>query len=57
MEGLTYETVLAFCQSWSVVYFGLMFAAAFGYAMWPGNKKRFAEAAYMPLRDGEDGDV
>jgi cytochrome c oxidase cbb3-type subunit 4 len=56
MEGLTYDTVLAFCQSWSVVYFGLMFAAAFAYAMWPANKKRFAEAAYMPLRDG-DGDV
>ncbi|MBL6852684.1 MAG: cbb3-type cytochrome c oxidase subunit 3 [Alphaproteobacteria bacterium] len=55
MEGLTYDTVLAFCQSWSVVYFSLMFAVAFAYAFWPSNKKRFSEAAYMPLRDS-DGD-
>jgi cytochrome c oxidase cbb3-type subunit 4 len=56
MEGLSYETVLAFFQSWSVVYFGLMFAAAFAYAMWPSNKKRFAQAAAIPLHD-DDGDV
>ena len=56
MEGLSYETVLAVCQSWSVVYFALMFAAALTYALWPSNKKRFAEAAYLPLRD-DAGDV
>ncbi|HUO89429.1 MAG TPA: cbb3-type cytochrome c oxidase subunit 3 [Rhizomicrobium sp.] len=54
MEGLSYETVLAFCQSWSVVYFGLMFTAAVAYALWPSNRKRFAEAAHVPLR--EDGE-
>jgi cytochrome c oxidase cbb3-type subunit 4 len=55
MEGLTYETVLAFCQSWSVVYFSLMFAAALAYALWPSNRKRFREAAELPLHD--DGDI
>ncbi len=54
MEGLQYETVLAFCQSWSVVYFSLMFAAALAYALWPSNQKRFAEAASIPLRDEGD---
>lgn len=55
MEAWSYEDVLAFCQSWSVVYFSLMFAGALAYALWPSNKKRFAEAACMPLHD--DGDI
>jgi cytochrome c oxidase cbb3-type subunit 4 len=54
VEGLTYETVLAFCQSWSVVYFGLMFVAACAYALWPSNQKRFAEAAQLPLHDDRE---
>jgi cytochrome c oxidase cbb3-type subunit 4 len=55
VEGLSYEEVLAFCQSWGVVYFSAMFAAAFAYALWPSNRKRFAEAARMPLHD--DGEI
>ncbi|MBS0469881.1 MAG: cbb3-type cytochrome c oxidase subunit 3 [Proteobacteria bacterium] len=55
MEGLDYETVLAFCQSWSVVYFSLMFAVAIAYALWPSNQKGFREAAALPLQD--DGDI
>jgi cytochrome c oxidase cbb3-type subunit 4 len=56
VEGLTYEEVLAFCQSWGVVYFSVMFAAAFAYALWPSNRKRFAEAAKVPLHD-DDGEL
>jgi len=55
VEGWAYEDVLAFCQSWGVVYFSAMFAAAFTYALWPSNRKRFTEAARMPLND--DGEL
>ena len=55
MEAWAYEDVLAFTQSWGVVYFLLMFAAAFTYALWPSNKEAFQEAARMPLND--DGDI
>lgn len=54
MEGLSYESVLAFCQSWGVVYFSAMFAAAFAYAWWPSNQKGFADAARLPLNDESD---
>ncbi len=51
MYHWAYEDVLAFAKSWSVVYFSLMFLAAFAYAYWPKNRERFRRAAYMPLRD------
>jgi len=35
MYHWAYEDVLAFAKSWSVVYFSLMFLAAFAYAYWP----------------------
>lgn len=54
MEGLSYEEVLGFAQSWGVVYFMAMFAVAFAYALWPSNKKRFDEAARIPLEEGEN---
>ena len=51
MERWAYEDVLAFAQSWSVVYFSLMFLAAFAYAYWPKNRDRFHQAALIPRRD------
>jgi len=54
MENWSYEQVLAFSQSWGAVYFVIMFAAAFTYALWPSNQAGFNEAARIPLND--DGD-
>ncbi len=54
MERWAYEDVLAFCQSWGAVYFMIMFAVAFTYALWPSNRSRFREAAQIPLRSEED---
>jgi len=54
MERWAYEDVLQFVQSWDAVYFGIMFAVAFAYALWPGNRTRFQEAAGIPLRDEEE---
>jgi cytochrome c oxidase cbb3-type subunit 4 len=53
MEAWAYEDVLAFAQSWGAVYFSVMFVVALAYALWPSNKKRFDEAAQIPLEEGE----
>ncbi|MBV8979005.1 MAG: cbb3-type cytochrome c oxidase subunit 3 [Alphaproteobacteria bacterium] len=54
MERWAYEDVLAFAQSWGAVYFIVMFAVAFVYALWPANREGFVRAAYIPLKDVED---
>ena len=51
MERWAYEDVLAFVQSWGVVYFLTMFAVAFAYAFRPRNQGRFRQAAQIPLQD------
>lgn len=55
MERWAYEDVLAFTRSWDAVYFTIMFAIAFVYALWPSNKAKFDQAAQVPLHD--DGDA
>jgi cytochrome c oxidase cbb3-type subunit 4 len=57
VERWAYEDVLAFAQSWGAVYFIAMFAVALAYALWPSNKKRFQEAARIPLEDDGASDV
>jgi cytochrome c oxidase cbb3-type subunit 4 len=54
VERWAYEDVLAFCQSWGAVYFMIMFAVAFAYALWPSNRARFKKAAQIPFDGGED---
>ena len=54
MERWAYEDVLAFTRSWDAVYFTIMFAVAFAYALWPSNKADFDQAANIPLRDDRD---
>ncbi len=54
MEPWAYEDVLAFTRSWDAVYFSVLFLIALGYALWPKNKKKFAEAAQIPLANDED---
>lgn len=51
MQRWAYEDVLAFAQSWSALYFTLMFLVAFAYAYWPRNRTRFQRAARIPLQD------
>jgi cytochrome c oxidase cbb3-type subunit 4 len=51
MDGLSYQDVLAFSQSWGGVYFMVMFGVAVAYALWPSNQEKFREAARIPLND------
>ena len=55
MDGaISYHEILEFTRSWDVVYFLVVFAGACIYALWPSNKKKFSEAAMIPLHDDED---
>nr|WP_321458414.1 cbb3-type cytochrome c oxidase subunit 3 [uncultured Cohaesibacter sp.] len=47
----TYETLANFAQTWGLLYFVLIFAGVLAYTFWPSNKKRFDDAAQMPLRE------
>jgi cytochrome c oxidase cbb3-type subunit 4 len=51
MEPWAYEDVLAFAQSWGSVYFTALFVIVVVYALWPSNKKKFSDAAQIPLRE------
>ncbi|ESR26438.1 cbb3-type cytochrome c oxidase subunit 3 [Lutibaculum baratangense] len=46
-----YESMAQFAQTFGLVYFFLIFAAAVVYALWPSNRKRFDAAAEIPLRE------
>ncbi|MGV3634700.1 MAG: cbb3-type cytochrome c oxidase subunit 3 [Pseudorhodoplanes sp.] len=47
----TYKTLAEFAQTWGLVYFVAVFLAVVVYAFWPSNKKKFDDAANMPLRE------
>ena len=46
---MTYEQVASISQVVALLFFVALFAAVLVYAFWPGNKKRFEEAAKLPL--------
>jgi cytochrome c oxidase cbb3-type subunit 4 len=48
---MTYETARHFVAAWGSVYFGVMFAGALAYALWPSKKKTFESAANIPLNE------
>lgn len=49
MDGI-YE----FVRSLWVVWLVLLFVGIVAYALWPGNRRKFREAARIPLEDEED---
>ncbi|WP_018700137.1 CcoQ/FixQ family Cbb3-type cytochrome c oxidase assembly chaperone [Amorphus coralli] len=48
---MSYEDVASFAQTWGLLIFVAVFAVIVAYAVWPKNKKRFDEAARIPLED------
>ncbi|HWM48226.1 MAG TPA: cbb3-type cytochrome c oxidase subunit 3 [Xanthobacteraceae bacterium] len=50
MQG-TYSTLAWFAQTWGLVYFVIVFLGVLVYALRPSQKKRFEQAARMPLRE------
>ncbi len=48
---MSYEEFRYLADTWGLVYLVIMFAGVLAYALWPGNKRKFDEAARIPLED------
>jgi cytochrome c oxidase cbb3-type subunit 4 len=48
--------VASITQVGALLLFVALFAGVLVYAFWPGNKKRFEEAARLPLEKDPDSD-
>ncbi|MCB1441815.1 MAG: cbb3-type cytochrome c oxidase subunit 3 [Methyloceanibacter sp.] len=48
---MEYDQVASISQVAALIFFIVLFAGVVLYAFWPGNKKRFDEAAKLPLED------
>ena len=53
---MTYEPVASITQVAALLLFVSLFVGVLIYAFWPGNKKRFEEAARLPLEKDPDPD-
>lgn len=50
---MTYQDIAGWSQVIAMAIFGLVMAGVLVYALRPGNKKKFDEAARMPLVNDE----
>ncbi|CAN1724523.1 cytochrome c oxidase cbb3-type subunit IV [Hyphomicrobium sp. 1Nfss2.1] len=51
---MTYHAATVLSQTIALVLFVSLFLAIVAYAFWPGNKKKFDQAAQVPLEDKND---
>jgi len=51
---MTYQAATVLSQIVALVLFIGLFVAIVVYVFWPGNKKKFDEAAQLPLDDNND---
>lgn len=48
---MTYQDVLSFVGTYGLIYFLILFVGVLVYVFWPGNKRRFEDAARLPLKE------
>lgn len=48
---MDYEEIRSAAGAYGLVYFMLMFLGVLVYALWPGNRKKFDDAARIPLKE------
>jgi len=48
---MTFENVSVFAQTWGLLYLVILFAGVLIYAFRPGAKKKFENAARIPLKE------
>jgi len=48
---LTHESISHFAQTWGLVYLVVLFLGVLVYAFRPGAKKKFEDAARIPLKE------
>ena len=53
---MTYEQVASISQVAALLFFIALFVGVLVYAFWPGNKKKFEEAAQLPLEQDPDSE-
>jgi cytochrome c oxidase cbb3-type subunit IV len=53
---MAYEQVASITQIAALLLFVALFIGVLIYVFWPGNKKRFDEAARLPLEKDPDSD-
>lgn len=51
-----YAKLADFAQTWGLGLFVLMFLISLVYALWPGNREKFRDAANLPLTDKDPTD-
>ncbi|MAN78935.1 MAG: CcoQ/FixQ family Cbb3-type cytochrome c oxidase assembly chaperone [Rhodospirillaceae bacterium] len=49
--GTEFEQVAMFAQTWGLVYLTVMFAGVLIYALRPGARKKFQDAAQIPFKE------
>ncbi|HZP21751.1 MAG TPA: cbb3-type cytochrome c oxidase subunit 3 [Bauldia sp.] len=49
-----YTAAAEFAQSWGLIYFFVVFCAVVAFVLWPGRKKKFDDASFIPLREDEE---
>jgi cytochrome c oxidase cbb3-type subunit 4 len=48
---VTYQTAIHVAETYGLIYLFVLFAGAFVYALWPGNRRKFERAARLPLSE------
>jgi cytochrome c oxidase cbb3-type subunit 4 len=48
---MEYETLAAFARTWGLVYLVVLFVCVLIYALNPFSKKKFEDAARIPLKE------
>ncbi len=51
---MDYQSATVLSQTVALVLFVALFVGIIAYVFWPGNKKKFDEAAQLPLEDKDD---
>jgi cytochrome c oxidase cbb3-type subunit 4 len=51
---MTYQDATVLSQTVALILFIALFVGIVAYVFWPGNKKKFDEAAQLPLDDDND---
>ncbi len=51
---MTHQPVTEISQIAALIFFVALFVGVIVYVFWPGNKKKFDEAAKLPLEDEDD---
>lgn len=50
---MSYDSFRHFADTYGLIYLFVLFAGVVVYALWPANRKKFRDAASIPLREDD----